>query len=198
MRFICSIIFLVVSAMVCGEARAQWHEEIFSDLGVAKEFPAQSVSEEGTYQTIVIGEAPVAARFISAAADGVALKITIADMRAPDLVVKGANAMGECYFDAELEGDVLSNLAYRLEDGTRYGIHGRIVDVVLDEDVLDEDVLDEDGGGVKPGRKKTGCFFAKGRLFKTEALLGDGAGQEALDVASRFVRSMRFDVGDIE
>lgn len=156
---------------------------------MAKEFPGVPLIEEREYQTIVIGDAPVPAIFYSAELGGVELKMTVADMRAPDLAVKGASAMGECYFDAELEGDVLSNLAHRLEDGTPYGIHGRIVDVILDADE------ESDGLGIERARKKTSCFFAKGRLFKSEAVIVEGAGEAGVMSAARFVRSLRFDVG---
>ena len=109
----------------------------------------------------------------------VLLKVTVVDLRAPDLIVKGANIMGECYFDAELEGHVLTNLAHRAEDGTEYGVHGRIVDVEIEDE----------------GRKQTSCFFTKGRLYKSEVMVAEGAPQADLAVATRFVRSLRFDTG---
>jgi hypothetical protein len=183
------IIALTLLAFTPAPALAQWQEHVSTDLGMAKEFPGAPLIEEGEYQTIVIGDAPVPAIFYSAELGGVELKMTVADMRAPDLAVKGASAMGECYFDAELEGDVLSNNAYRLEDGTPYGIHGRIVDVILDADE-ESDVL-----GFERARKQTSCFFAKGRLFKSEAVIADTQGAAGLEMASRFVRSLRFDVG---
>ena len=185
MRLKYLIISLTLAVLTPSAALAQWQEHVFAGLGMAKEFPGAPIIEEGEYQTIVIGDAPVPARFYSAEAGGVAVKMTVADMRAPDLAVKGANAMGECYFDAELEGDVLSNLAHRLEDGTRYGVHGRIVHVELNDDEESE----------MEGQKQTSCFFAKGHLFKSEAIISDAAGEAGADIAARFVRSLRFDVG---
>jgi len=184
--FVCTLAFI---AFTPGVALAQWQEYVFADLGMAKEFPAAPVIEEGEYQTIVIGDVPVPARFFSTEQGGVTMKIIVADMRAAELAVKGANVMGECYFDAELEGDVLSNLAHRLEDGTPYGIHGRIVDVLLDADEEGEDSEDE------RARKQTSCFFAKGRLFKNEAIVSRQAGEGGVETAAHFVRSLRFDVG---
>ena len=182
MRLKYLIISLTLAALTPAAALAQWQEHVFADLGMAKEFPAAPIIEEGEYQTIVIGDVPVPARFYSAEAGGVALKMTVADMRDPDLAVKGANAMGECYFDAELECDVLSNLTYRLEDGTRYGVHGRIVHVEPGDE--EESELE--------GQKQTSCFFAKGRLFKNAAIISEGAGEAGADMAARFVRSLRF------
>ena len=158
---------------------AQWQEHVFANLGVAKEFPAAPNVLSGEYQTIVIGDTPVPAAILLTELDNVVLKVTVADLRAPDLVVKGANIMGECYFDAELEGRVLTNLPHRAEDGTEYGVHGRIVDVEIEGE----------------GRKQTSCFFTKGRLFKSEAIIEEAAPQADLDVATRFVRSLRFDIG---
>ena len=158
---------------------AQWQEHVFVDLGVAKEFPAAPNVQVSEYQTIVIGDTPVPAAILSTEVGNVLFKVTVADLRAPDLVVKGANIMGECYFDAELEGHVLTNLAHRAEDGTEYGVHGRIVDVEIEDE----------------GRKQTSCFFTKGRLYKSEAMVAEGAPQADLAVATRFVRSLRFDTG---
>jgi hypothetical protein len=106
--------------------------------------------------------------------------VTVADLRAPDLVVKGANIMGECYFDAELEGRVLSNLAHRAEDGTEYGVHGRIVDVEIEDE----------------GRKQTNCFFTEGRPFKIEAVVLPEHGQPISSLAIRISSSSRFRIDD--
>lgn len=181
MRFVFSVAMILSVALLPGRAMAQWQEHIFVDLGVAMEFPAAPDMQDGEYQTVIIGDTPVPATILSTEVDNLLLKATVADLRASDLVVKGANLMGECYFIAELEGRVLTNLAHRAEDGTEYGVHGRIVDVEIEDE----------------GRKQTGCFFTKGRLFKVEAMIAEGAPQEHLAIATRFVRSLRFDTGQV-
>ena len=45
------------------------------------------------------------------------------------------------------------------------------------------------------GRKHTGCFFSSRRFFKIEAIVEEGLDQADLDMAMRFVSSIRFDVG---
>ena len=177
-KFLFSLAIVLTAMLLPGRAMAQWQEHVFADLGVAMEFPAAPIVEDGEYQTVVIGDVPVPAVILSADVDDVFLEAIVADLRAPDIVVKGANIMAECYFIPELEGRALSNLAHRVEDGTEYGVHGRIVDVEIEDE----------------GRTQTGCFVANGRLFKLEATTAVNAPQEHLAMATRFVRSLRFDV----
>ena len=174
-----SLAIALTAVLVPGSAMAQWQQHVFADLGVAVEFPAAPISEDGEYQTVVIGDNPVPAVILSADVGGSSFMATVADLRAPDIVIHGANIMAECYFVAEEEGHALSNLALRAEDGTAYGVHGRVVDIEIEGE----------------GRKQTSCFVANGRLFKLEATTQLGAPSDQMAMATRFVRSLRFDVG---
>lgn len=178
MRFL-SFVILWTAALVPGSAMAQWEEHVFADLGFAVEFPAAPHVEDGEYQTVVIGDIPVPAMIFSAHVDDASFKATVADLRAPDIAINGANIMAECYFIAEQEGRALSNSALRAEDGTEYGVHGRAVDIEIEGE----------------GRKQTSCFVANGRLFKLEAMAAVEAPSEHMVMAERFVRSLRLDVG---
>jgi len=179
MKILFLFVILLAAVLVPGSAMAQWQERVFADLGVAMEFPAAPNVEDGEYQTVVIGDVPVPAVILSANVDNASFTATVADLRAPDIVINGANIMAECYFIAEQEGSVLENSAFRVEDGTEYGVHGRIVDIEIEGE----------------GRKRTSCFVTNGRLFKLEATIADGAPSEDMAMAARFVRSLRFDVG---
>lgn len=177
-KYLYSIVISFAAALMPEPSMAQWQEHVFADLGVAMEFPVAPAVEDGEYQTVVIGDIPAPAVILSADDGSVSFKATVADLRTPEIAIHSANIMAECYFIAELEGRALSNLAFRAEDGTDYGVHGRVVDIEIEEE----------------GRTQTACFVTNGRLYKLEATTAENAPQEHLAVATRFVRSLRFDV----
>jgi hypothetical protein len=157
-----------------------WREYVYNELGLAIEFPTAPSEVDLEFQTVITGGDLVPAVDLSASQGNAKFKLTVASFRTQRLVALGANIMGECYFDIEREGVPISNLAHRAEDGTRYGIHGRIVTVDIEE----------------VGRQELGCFVAKGRLYKTDTIIPLNPSAKESEAASRFVRSMRFDVGE--
>ena len=179
-QHVLSIVAMALCTLIPGRALAEWKEYVFHDLGIAIQFPAEPARENSEYRTVVIGYDPAQAVNFSADVGEARFKLTVVDLRAPELSSMGANIMGECYFDIEREGKPIANIAHRVQDGTAYGVHGRIVTVDIDEE----------------GRKELGCFFAAGRLYRSETIIPISADAAETQVVARFVRSMRFDIGE--
>jgi len=164
-------------ALFGSQPAVAWDEYMYSDLGIAKEFPAPPDVENGTYRTEVAGSGTVPARIFSLQQDDVVFRMTVADMRAPEYMARSASILSECIYLAEREGDVRAKMPQRVEDGTGYRVYGHMTSV---------DLFDN------RGRKQTNCFFTKGRLFKIEATVLPEHGQPNSPLAIRFTTSLRF------
>lgn len=172
---ISSLAFAV--ALLCSQPAAAWDDYMYSDLGIAKEFPSPPNVEDGTYRTSVAGTGTVPARIFSVEQDHVVYRMTVADMREPDYMARSGNILSECIYLAEQEGEVRAKMPQRVEDGTDYRVYGHLTSV---------DLFDNQG------RKQTNCFFTKGRLFKIEAIVLPEHGQPNSSLAIRFTSSLRF------
>ncbi len=175
--------FSVVVALAClplqglAAASVAWAEYMYTDLGIAKDFPAEPNVESGTYETAVAGAGSVPTVIYSVEQDDVVYKMTAADMRAPEYIMRGANILSECIYRAEQEGMVLAKMPQRVEDGVGYRVYGHLTSV---------DLFDNQG------RKQTNCFVTKGRLFKIEVIVRPAHGQPNSSLAIRFSSSLRF------
>ena len=165
------------AALLSSQPAAAWDDYLYSDLGIAKEFPAPPSVEDGTYRTEDAGSGTVPARIFSLEQDHVVFRMTVADMRAPEYMARSASILSECIYLAEQEGEVRAKMPQRVEDGTNYRVYGHLTSV---------DLFDNQG------RKQTNCFFTKGRLFKIEATVLPEHGQPNSSLAIRFTSSLRF------
>jgi hypothetical protein len=179
MRIVLILIVLASVGMVT-PAHAQWREYIYPELGVAISFPAEPARVAARYNTQVVGADPASAEIFTATHDSIVYRMTIADLRAPEHVVKSANILAECIFIAEGEGQPLVNVPHNVPDGSPGAVRGRAVSVDTAE---------------PPGRKETSCFYTKGRLYKIEAMVPIGYGEPDTPLALMFTESVRFDVG---
>nr|TFG52733.1 MAG: hypothetical protein E4H34_04615 [Hyphomicrobiales bacterium] len=173
------VIFLLLAGigLFPVKARAAWEEYMYSDLGIAKEFPAEPTVGSGTYDTAVAGNGSVPSAIYSVEQDNIVYRMTVADLRAPEYISRGANIYAECIFRAEQEGTVLAKMPQRVEDGVGYRVYGHLTSV---------DLFDNQG------RKQTNCFVTKGRLFKIEAIVLAAHGLANTSQAIRFSTSLRF------
>lgn len=170
--------FLVVClALYSSQASAAWAEYMYEDLGIAKEFPAEPNVENDIYETSVAGSGTVPSVILSVEQDDVLYMMTVADMRAPEYIMRGANLLSECITRAEQEGDLRAKMPQRVEDGVGYRVYGHMTSV---------DLFDNQG------RKQTNCFVTKGRLFKIEVIVRPAHGQPNSSLAIRFSSSLRF------
>jgi hypothetical protein len=171
-------LFLIIGwAFIPVQAEAAWAEYMYEDLGIAKEFPAEPNVENGIYETSVAGSGTVPSVIFSVEQDDVLYMMTVADMRAPEYIMRGANLLSECVYRAEQEGDIRAKMPQRVEDGVGYRVYGHMTSV---------DLFDNQG------RKQTNCFVTKGRLFKIEVIVRPAHGQPNSSLAIRFSSSLRF------
>jgi hypothetical protein len=170
-----ALLISVVLALLASPAAAQWQQYTFSDLGIAKEFPAPPEKRTVTYDTPVVGRA-VPATVYAVTQDDIVYSLTVAELGAPEFVAKSASIYAECIEMAEGEGRVLARMPQRVEDGTPYRVYGQMTSVAL-----------ADGG-----RKLTNCFFSKGRLYKIEVTVLPAHGEFNSSLAIRFAASLRF------
>jgi hypothetical protein len=170
-------IFILVG--LATPAAAEWKTYAFPELGVAKDFPARPERQSGTYQTVVVGDVPAPATMFSVEEDWIRYKLTVVELSTPEWLAKGASLLGECVFLAEAEGRALENLPEHVPDGTVYGVHGRGISVDLEKEMA---------------RKETTCFYTKGRLYKSEAVVLPERAEPDAPEAFQFTESIRFDV----
>ncbi len=105
MRFVpMTIAALTAMVLACGPAAAEWHEIVYKDLVVGKEWPAEPTRTKGEYLTEVIGKVAVPADIMQVEVDNIIYKMTVADLQKPEFVARSASILGECVFMAEEEG----------------------------------------------------------------------------------------------
>ncbi len=174
-------IALGIVILLAGAAEAAAKEFVFRELGVAKEFPVDPTMPQEGYRTPLLGRA-VPATVYEARADNIIFRFTIADLRALDLIPRGASLYAECLAMAEAEGNILARMPQRVEDGTEHRVYGQLTSVDL-----------ADG----QGRKQTNCFLSKGRLYKVESLVLPAHGEPNAAAAVRFSTSLRFRIDQV-
>jgi len=168
MRIFASIVFALF--LGAGEASA-WEEYIYSDQGVAIQFPAKPQAKQSTYDSIYAKG--LAAMVYSAEDDHVLYRLTAVDVSSrPDL---GASFLNEAGYDLIRKGNVLFTDFPRVYQGER-SIFG--VSLVVDR---------KDGS-----RVRSSLYYHKARLYIAEAVVLPARGDKDMTTPSRYDQTIRF------
>ena len=163
-------------ALAQDHAELAWKEYPFPELGIIKEFPDSPQRQTGRYKTEIVGEDPAPSLVYFVDLGDLIFQMTVVDLRSPEHVVRAANILAECIFLAELEGLPLANLPLKAEDGSEFGVLGRVVSVDLNYNL---------------GVRQTACLHTNGRLYKMEGTMVHPVPEDGEAIA-RFVTSQRF------
>jgi len=156
-------------------AHAAWKEFTYTDLGIAKFFPAEPKVSKGTYgEDIRLPLSKVVPTTIVAAEDGgVTYKMTIADFKGRE--TEGANIMGEAFSRLAGRGTVVSQGFPRLDLGAN-SVYGLVL------------IVDEKGGD----HATSEVFFNKGKLYIIQAIAPQNSQARFDSGIGRFMETVRF------
>jgi hypothetical protein len=171
------LIALVVAATAAWSlpAHAAWKEFVYTDLGIAKYFPAEPQMEKGTYGVgIRLPLSKIVPDTILSVTDGgVTYKLTVVDFS--DRAAEGANIMGEALSMLAAKGTVVSQGFPRLDLGT-LSVYGLVL------------MVDEKGGD----HATSGVFFNKGKLYLVQAIAPQNSQSRFDSGIGRFIETIRF------
>ena len=171
------LLALVFAVIVAGSlpANAAWQEYVYTDLGIAKYFPAAPKLEKGTYgEGIRLPLSKVVpATIVSVEDGGVLYKMTVVDFsgRADE----GANIMGEAFSSLAAKGTVVSQGFPRIDLGTQ-SVYGLVL------------IVDEKRGD----HTTSAVFFNKGKLYLIQAIVPQNSPNRANSGIGRFIETVRF------
>jgi hypothetical protein len=171
------LIALAVAAitLAAGPAQAAWKEYVYSDLGIAKYFPAEPMKETGTYGgTIRLPLSKVVPDTIySVVDDGVLYKLTVVDFkgRAAD----GASILAEAVSALGNRGTVAEVGFPRLDLGSA-SVYGMVL------------IVDEKDGD----HTTSGVFFTKEKLYLVQAMVPQNSPARTNSGIGRFIETVRF------
>lgn len=167
------VLLACVFAVAAGPAHAAWNEYVFSDLGIAKDFPAPPKMEKATYKAPLAKEAPET--ILSAEQSGVIFKLTVVDFQAR--AAEGANLLGEA--------------ESTLTQGQ--GIKATLMDIPLYDKGANSVYGSTFSIDKKDGEHSIASFFFnKGRLYVVQAIVPAGNPNKQSPDLVRFIPSLRF------
>jgi hypothetical protein len=168
-----ALLLVSVLATAAFPAHAAWNEYVYSDLGIAKDFPAPPTLEKTTYKAPLAKEAPETV--LSVIQSGVIYKVTVVDfqMRAAE----GANLLGEAESTlTQGKGIKATLIDIPLYDKGANSVYGSTFSI---------DKMDGE-------HSLASFFFNKGRLYIVQIVVPAGNPNKQSPDLARFMPSLRF------
>jgi len=162
-----------IIALAAGPAHAAWSEYVYSDLGIAKDFPAPPKMEKGTYKAPLAKEAQETV--LSTEQGGVTFKLTVVDFESR--AAEGANLLGEAESTlTQGQGTKATLMDIPLYDKGANSVYGSTFSI------------DKKDGE----HSLASFFFNKGRLYIVQVIVPAGNPNKQSPDLARFMPSLRF------
>jgi len=167
------ILLASAAALATAPAHAAWKEYVYTDLGIAKDFPAPPQMEKSTYKAPLAKEAPETV--LSVVESGVIYKVSVIDFQ--NRAAEGANLLGEA--------------ESTLTQGQ--GIKATLIDIPLYDKGANSVYGSTFSIDKKDGEHSIASFFFnKGRLYIVQAIVPAGNPNKQSPDLVRFIPSLRF------
>jgi len=147
------LIVLAMAAVVLAAAPAQaaWKAFKYPQYGFGVDFPATPKTGKGEYRGVIAGRMPTTT--ISAEEDGTIYQVEIVDFK--NRLAETPVLLEEAIFLATQEGNLVSDVTARTDNGAKFAKYGRRVTV-----------LTKDGG-----KKISELYLVNGLLLKFEGII---------------------------
>jgi hypothetical protein len=147
------LIALTMAAVVfaAAPAHAAWKAYKYPQYGFGVDFPAEPKMGKGEYRGVIAGRVPTT--LISAEQEGTIYQVEIADFS--NRLAETPVLLEEAVFLATQEGELVSDVTARTDNGAKFAKYGRRVTV-----------LTKDGG-----KKITELYLVNGKLLMFEGII---------------------------